>query len=149
MPICENMAELVGVLITLLYTHKIPNKHYSSKPASLRYHLMAKHCLKVSRKLRSQARNLPTCGFVSMARALQSCWECSSPCYEYIKCQTNTIVACLHLWGATWWPNTTWEIAGNTDLRLEIRQHVAAKVWWIVLQWCYKCQLPCFIPVQW
>ena len=46
----------------------MPNKHYSSKPTSLRYHLMAKRCLKVGRKdfSQSEARNLPTWGCKSM-----------------------------------------------------------------------------------
>ena len=44
----------------------MPNKHYSSKPTSLRYHLMAKCCLKVGRKSKSEARNLPTWGCKSM-----------------------------------------------------------------------------------
>ena len=44
----------------------MPNKHYSSKPTSLRYHLMAKCCLKVGRKSQSEARNLPTWGCKSM-----------------------------------------------------------------------------------
>ena len=43
----------------------MPNKHYTSKPTSLRYHLMAKHCLKVGRKSKFEARNLPT-------------WDCKS-----------------------------------------------------------------------
>jgi len=50
---CESMTEgprnVLGVFITLLYTHTMPIKHYSSKPTSLRCHLMAKHCLKVAR----------------------------------------------------------------------------------------------------
>ena len=64
----------------------MPNKHYSSKPTSLRYHLMAKscclkvakqagslryhlmakRCMRVGRKAKSEARNLPTWGCKSM-----------------------------------------------------------------------------------
>ena len=54
-----------------------------------------------------------------------SWWECWSPCYTPTKCQTNTIVASLHLWGTTWWPNIAWKSAENWDLRQEICQHVA------------------------
>jgi len=63
---CKSMMEgptiMLGVFITLLYMYTMPNKHYSSKPTSLRYHLMAKRCLKVGRKSGSEARNLPTWG---------------------------------------------------------------------------------------
>ena len=48
---CKSMMDgptiMLGVFITLLYMYTMPNKHYSSKPTSLRYHLMANHCLKV------------------------------------------------------------------------------------------------------
>jgi len=67
---CKSMIEgptiMWGVFMTLLYMYTMPNKHYSSKPTSLRYHLMAKRCLKVSRKSKSEARNLPTWGCKSM-----------------------------------------------------------------------------------
>ena len=49
---CESMAEyptiMVGVFINLLYTHKMPNIYFCSKSTSLRFHLMAKRCLKVA-----------------------------------------------------------------------------------------------------
>jgi len=51
---------MLGVFITLLYTYTTPNNHYFSKPTSLRCHLMAKHYLRVGKKSRSEARNLPT-----------------------------------------------------------------------------------------
>ena len=57
---------MLGVFIILLYMYTMPNKHYSSKPTSLRYHLMAKCCLKVGRKSKFEARNLPTWGYKSM-----------------------------------------------------------------------------------
>ena len=67
---CKSMIEghtiMLGVFIILLYMYTMPNKHYSSKPTSLRYHLMAKRCLKVGRKSKSEARNLPTWGCKSM-----------------------------------------------------------------------------------
>jgi len=62
----EGPTIMLGVFIILLYMYTMPNKHYSSKPTSLRYHLMAKHCLKVGRKSKSEARNLPTWGCKSM-----------------------------------------------------------------------------------
>ena len=40
---------MLGVFITLLYTYTMPINYYSSKPTSLRCHLLAKHCLKASR----------------------------------------------------------------------------------------------------
>ena len=71
---CKSMMEgptiMLGVFIIFLYMYTMPNKHYSSKPTSLRYHLMAKHCLKVSRKSKSEARNLPTWGCKSMMEGL-------------------------------------------------------------------------------
>ena len=63
---CKSMMEgptiMLGVFITFLYTYTMPNNHYCSKPTSLRYHLMAKYCLKEGRKSRSEARNPPTLG---------------------------------------------------------------------------------------
>ena len=71
---CKSMMEgptiMLGVFIILLYMYTMPNKHYSSKPTSPRYHLMAKHCLTVGRKSRSEAWNLPTCGCKSMMDGL-------------------------------------------------------------------------------
>jgi len=46
----EGPTIMLGVFIILLYTQTMPNKYYNSKPTSLRYHLMAKRCLKVGRK---------------------------------------------------------------------------------------------------
>ena len=71
---CKSMTEgltiVLGVFITLLYTYTMPNNHYSCKPTSLRCHLMAKHCLRVGKKSKSEARNRPTCGCKSMAEGL-------------------------------------------------------------------------------
>jgi len=68
---CKSMAErptiMLGVFITLLYTYTMPNNHYCGKPTSLRCHLMAKCGLRVGKKSRSEAWNLPTWGCKSMA----------------------------------------------------------------------------------
>jgi len=58
------------VFITLIYTYTIPNNHYCSKPTSLRCQLMAKCYLRVGKKSKSEARNLPTCGCKSMLEGL-------------------------------------------------------------------------------
>ena len=67
---CKSMIEghtiMLGVFIILLYMYIMPNKHYSSKPTSLRYHLMAKRCLKVGRKSQSEERSLPIYGAVKV-----------------------------------------------------------------------------------
>ena len=34
------------------------------------------------------------------------------------------------------------------DLRHEIRQHVAVKVWWVDLQSCWECSSTCYTPIQ-
>ena len=71
---CKSMTKgptiMLGVLITLLYTHTMPNNHYCGKPSSLRCHLMAKCYLRVGKKLRSEARNRPTWCCKSMAEGL-------------------------------------------------------------------------------
>ena len=45
----EGLRNMLNVFINLLCTYTMPNKHYYSKPTSLRCHLMAKHCLEVGR----------------------------------------------------------------------------------------------------
>ena len=71
---CKSMVEgltiMLGVFINLLYTHTMPNNHYCSTYMMAYPHLMAKHCLKVDRKSRSEAWNLPTCGCKSMVEGL-------------------------------------------------------------------------------
>jgi len=73
---CKSMVEgltiILIVFINLLCTYTMPNKQYNSKPTSLRCHLMAKHCLKVGRNWKSQARNLPSCGCKSMMEGLRN-----------------------------------------------------------------------------
>ena len=63
----EGLTIMPGVFITLLCIHTMLINHYCSKPTSLRCHLMAKYCLKVGRKSKSEARNLPSSGCKSMA----------------------------------------------------------------------------------
>jgi len=79
---CKSMLEgltiMLGVFITLIYTYTMPNNHYCSKPTSLRCQLMAKRYLRVGKKSRSEARNLPTCGCKSTLEGLTISWECSS-----------------------------------------------------------------------
>ena len=67
---CKSMVEgptiMLGVFINLLYTHTMPNIYYCSTFMLLYPHLMAKHWLRVGRKLRFLPRNLPTWGCKSM-----------------------------------------------------------------------------------
>ena len=73
---------MLRVFINLLCTYTMPNKHYNSKPISLRCHLMAKHYLKKWGKNRDLRQE--TCQQVGVKvcwRDLQSFWECLSPCY--------------------------------------------------------------------
>jgi len=62
----EVLIIMLIVFINLLYTHTMPNNHYCSTYMMAYPHLMAKHCLKVGRKSKSEARNLPTGGCKSM-----------------------------------------------------------------------------------
>jgi len=45
----EGLIIMLGVFITLLYTHTMPNMYYCSTCMLLYPHLMAKHCLKVGK----------------------------------------------------------------------------------------------------
>ena len=112
---CKSMVEgltiMLGVFINLLCTYTMPNKHYYSKPTSLRCHLMAKHCLEVGRNRNLRQEICPHVAVKVWWRALEICWMCSSTCYAHIQYQTSTTIASLHLWGATWWPNITWKWA--------------------------------------
>jgi len=53
---CKSMVEgltiMPRVFINLLYTHTMPNNHYCSTYMMPYPHLMAKHCLTISRKSR-------------------------------------------------------------------------------------------------
>jgi len=67
---CKSMVEGLIIMLTvffnLLWTHTMPNNHYYSTYMMAYPHLMAKHCLRVGRKSRSEAWNLPTCGCKSI-----------------------------------------------------------------------------------
>ena len=72
---CKSMVEgptiMLGVFITLLYIHTMPNIYYCSTCMMLYPHLMAKqYCLTISRKSRYEAWNLPTSGCKSMVEGL-------------------------------------------------------------------------------
>jgi len=76
---CKSMVgglrNMLNVFINLLCTYTMPNKHYISKPTSPRWHLMAKHCLEVSRNWKNkktEARNLPPRGCKSMVGGLRN-----------------------------------------------------------------------------
>ena len=113
--VVEGLRNMLNVFINLLCTYTMPNKHYYSKPTSLTCHLMAKHCLKVGRNQNLRQEIWQHVAVKVWWRDLQSCWECSSTCYAHIQCQTSTIVASLHLWGTTWWPNVAWKPTGNDN----------------------------------
>ena len=102
---CKSMAEgpsnMLGVFITLLYTYTMPINHYCTNPTSLGCHLMAKHCLRVGRNQNLRQEICPHVAVIVWQRALEICWECSLLCYTPIQCQSTTIIASLHLWGAT------------------------------------------------
>jgi hypothetical protein len=49
----EGLTIMLGVSMGLLYTYTMPNNCYCSTYMMAYPHLMAKHCLKVGRKLRS------------------------------------------------------------------------------------------------
>ena len=92
----------------------------ASYSTTLRCHLMAKHCLKVSRNQNLRQEIHQHVAQKVWWRDLQSCWECSSTCYAHIQCQTSTTIASLHLWGATWWTNTDWEYEGEYSMQILI-----------------------------
>jgi len=67
---CQSMIDgptsILGVFITLLCTYTKKNNNYNSTSVMAYHNLMAKHCLRVGRKSRSEAWNLPTWGCKSM-----------------------------------------------------------------------------------
>jgi len=71
---CKSMVEglrvMLEVYINLLYTHTMQNNHYCSTYMMAYPHLMAKHCLTISRKSWSEAWNLPTFGCKSVVEGL-------------------------------------------------------------------------------
>ena len=66
----EGLTVMLRVFINLLYTYTMPNNHYCSTYMMAYPHLMAKHCLTIGRKLRSEGRNQPTSGCKSMVEGL-------------------------------------------------------------------------------
>ena len=139
---------MLELFITLLYTYTMPNKHYSSKPTSLRYHLMAKRCLKVGRKSKSEARNLPTWGCKSMMEGptimlgvfITLLYTYTMPNNHYSSKPSS--LRC-HLMA-----KHCLKVGRNQNLRQEICQHVAVKVWWRDLQSCWECSSTCYAHIQ-
>ena len=107
---CKSMIDgltiMLGVFINLLYTYTIPNNHYCSTYMMPYPHLLAKHCLRVGRKLRSEAWNPPTWGCKSMMEGptillgvfINLLYTHTMPNIYY--CST-----CMLLYTPTWWPN--------------------------------------------
>ena len=93
----EGLTIMLRVFINLLYTHTMPNNHYCSTYMMAYPHLMAKHCLIISRKSRffPELRHeiCPQVAVKVCRKDLQSCRECSSTCYTPKQCQTTTIAA--------------------------------------------------------
>ena len=155
---CKSMMDgltiMLEVFINLLYTYTMPINHYCSTYMMPYHHLMAKHCLEVSRKSRftfAWYLRHETClhGAVKVWwMDLQSCWECSSTYYTPIQCQTTTIVAPTWVHTPTWWPNIAWKSAENQDLRHETCLHGAVNVGWMDLQSFWECSSTCYTPVQ-
>ena len=149
---------MLGVFITLLYTHTMPNIYYCSTCMLLYPHLMAKLVLRVGRKsrffpdLRHETRQH---GAVKVWwRDLQSCWECSSPCYAFIQCHSSTMVAPACCYTHTWWANLSkkwrWKLRLGLfpDQRHESCQHGAVKVWLRALESCWECSSLCYTSIQ-
>ena len=137
---CKSMTggptNMLGVFITLLYTNTMPINHYSSKPTSPRCHLMAKYCLKVGRKSKSEAINLPSSDCKSMTEGptimlgvfITLLYTYTMPINHY--CSKPTSLRC-HLMA-----KHCLEVGRNRNLRQEICPHVAVKVWWRALEIC-------------
>jgi len=86
---------MLGVFINLLYTYTLPISHYSTTYMLLYPHLMAKHCLNVSRKSRflpGSGKNLANIwGCKSMVEGLTIIvLECYWPSYTSNQYQTST-----------------------------------------------------------
>ena len=140
---------MLGVFINLLYTYTMPNNHYCSTYMMPYPHLMAKHCLRVGRKSRSEAWNLPTCGCKSMVEGLTIMLGVFiNLLYTYTMPNNHYCSKPTWCHTPTWWPNIAWESAENRDLRHETCQHVAVKVWWRDLQSCWECSSTCYTPIQ-
>jgi len=146
----ERLAIMLGVFITLVYTYTMPNNLYCSKPTSLRCHLMAKHYLRVGKKSRSEARNLPTWCCKSMVEGptimlgvfITLVYTYTMPNNLY--CSKSTSLRC-HLMAKRYLRVGKILIL---DLRHKICQHGAVKVWWRDLQSCWECSSLWYIPIQ-
>ena len=134
---------MLGVFINLLYTHTMPINYYSSKPTSLRCHLMAKRYLRVGKKSRSEARNPPTCGCKSMVEGLTIMLGvfinllCTHTMPNNHYCST-CMMAYPHLM-AKHCLTVGRKSRFFPDLRHETCQHGAVKVCWRDLQSCLEC----------
>jgi len=131
----EGPTIMLGVFITtLIYTYTMLNKHYSSKPTSLRCHLMAKRCLKVGKKSKSEARNLSPCGCKSMVEGLRNMlnvfitliYTYTMPNKQYSSKPTS--LRC-HLMA-----KHCLKVGKKSRSETEICPRVAVKVWWRDLQ---------------
>ena len=69
----EGLRNMLNVFINLLCIYTMPNKHYYSKPTSLRCHLMAKHCLEVGRNWNLRQEICPHVAVKVWWRALEIC----------------------------------------------------------------------------
>ena len=137
---CKSMTEgptiMLEVFITLLYTHTMPINHYCSKPTSLRCHLMAKYCLKVGRKSKSEAWNLPSSGCKSMTEGPTIMLGVFiTLLYTYILLINYysikpTSLRC-HLMAKCYL-----RVGKKSRSEARNRQHGAVKVWWRDLQSC-------------
>ena len=115
-------------------------------------HLMAKHCLTVGRKSRSEAWNLPTCGCKSMVEGLtimlgvfiNLLYTHTMPNNHY--CSTY-MMPYPHLMA-----KHCLKVGRKSDFFLILRHetclHVAVKVWWMDLQSCWECSSTCYTPIQ-
>ena len=120
---------MLGVFITLLYTYTMPINYYSSKPTSLRCHLMAKRCLKVSRNRNLRQEICPHVAVKVWQRALEIMlgvfitllYTYTMPINYYSSKPTS--LRC-HLMA-----KRCLKVSRNRNLRQEICPHVAVKVW--------------------
>jgi len=119
---CKSMVEgltiMPRVLINLLYTHTMPSNHYCSTYMMPYPHLMAKHCLTIGRKSKSEAWNLPTSGCKSMVEGLTIMPRVLINLLYTHTMPNNPIAAPTWCHTPTWWPNIAWPSAENPDFCL-------------------------------
>ena len=140
---------MLGVLLTLLYTHTMPNIYYCSTCMLLIPPLDGQTCPEVGWKSRffpDLRQEIRQHGAVKVWwRALQSCWECSlTLLYTHTMPNIYYCSTCMLLYPHLM-AKLALKLAGKSrffpDLRHEIRQHGAVKVWWRALQSCWECSL--------